>query len=425
MERDHHLNDNLASDTRAAIIDGIVEGLEANYVFPDVAKKMGEHLRQRATGGAYDGQADLRRFVEVLERDLRSICHDRHLAIRVSSASTNAEANSGVEEEGLSPMALLDRAHNHGFEEVRCLPGNVGYLKINEFLEPAVAGPTAVAAMNFLGNTDALIVDLRANGGGWGEMVALVSSYFFSEATHLHTIYIRPDDATIQSWTCPYVQGSRLDKIPIYVLVSRRTASAAEEFADNLKNMKRAVVVGETTKGAAHPVTRHSMDEFGIEMTVPYARSINPITGGNWEGRGVIPDVDVPAGEALEVAQRLALDTLSKDVSDKGHLLRIQSALRNLGVEQQPGSATSLDCDEYVGRFGFREIAVEDGSLVYIFDAEGTPTYPLISMGDDWFRSDLLSYFHLQFVRDDSGQIVGLNEWGESGRSTTHYRSIE
>jgi C-terminal processing protease CtpA/Prc len=141
-------------------------------------------------------------------------------------------------------------------------------------------------------------------------MVQYVSSYLFDEPTHLNDLYNRKEDSTTQFWTLPYVPGKKLgSKPPVFVLTAARTFSGAEEFTYNLKNLKRATIVGETTGGGAHPVAGHRIDDH-FSIGVPFARAINPISKANWEGAGVEPDVKVPAADALETAKRLAAERL-------------------------------------------------------------------------------------------------------------------
>jgi C-terminal processing protease CtpA/Prc len=174
------------------------------------------------------------------------------------------------------------------------------------FADPQLCGATAAAAMNFLAGTRAIIFDLRANGGGDPAMVALLSSYLFAEPTHLNDLWERKTGTTQQFWTLPYVPGRRMDGKPVYVLTSHRTFSGAEEFAYNLKNLKRATIVGEVTGGGAHPVSPHRIDDHFV-IGVPFARAVNPISKTNWEGTGVEPDVKVAAADALDTAVKLAM----------------------------------------------------------------------------------------------------------------------
>ena len=206
---------------------------------------------------------------------------------------------------------------NGGFEKVERLDGNVGLLKFNGFLPPEFAGDTAVAAMNFLASSDALIVDLRENGGGDPAMVALICSYLFgAEPVHLNDLYFRPANETHQYWTLSFVPGKHYGEKPVYVLTSRNTFSGAEEFTYNLKTRKRATIVGETTGGGANPGGPERIDDH-FQVFVPSGRAINPVTKINWEGTGVTPDVAVPADQAFHTAYLRALKQLEDSAIDR------------------------------------------------------------------------------------------------------------
>jgi C-terminal processing protease CtpA/Prc len=200
-------------------------------------------------------------------------------------------------------------SQNCAFDKVEILPGNIGYVKFNGFMDASFCGPTVVAAMGFVAHTDAIIFDLRQNGGGQPAMVTLIASYLFDKPTHLIDIYNRKEDSTTQNWTLSYLPGPRLTKQPVFVLTSKRTFSGAEEFAFDLKNQKRAVIVGETTGGGAHPVSGHMVADYFM-VGVPFAKSLDPVTKTNWEGTGVEPDVKVPAADALATAEKLAREKI-------------------------------------------------------------------------------------------------------------------
>jgi hypothetical protein len=290
--------------TRARVIDGAIAMLDEFYVFPEVAKKMGIAVRGRAKRGEYNSVTDGNEFAKLLTEHFRDVSHDRHLSVGFSPMRL-PEDSSEPSPEAQARYREAMRESNCNFEKVEHLKGNIGYLKFNGFADPEVCAPTAIAAMNFLANVDALIFDLRQNGGGDPKMVALLCSYLFEHPTHLNDLWTRKGDETEQFWTLSYVPGQRLPSIPVYVLTSHRTFSGAEEFTNNLKVLKRATIVGEVTGGGAHPVGGHRIDDR-FTIGVPFARAINPITKTNWEGVGVEPDVKVSAEDALTTAQELA-----------------------------------------------------------------------------------------------------------------------
>lgn len=288
---------------RGRVIDGAITNLNDYYVFPDVAKKMEALLRERQKSGAYDSISDGGSYARTLTDDLQSVSHDKHLRVNFAAGGPGGPGPDGG---GPDARKMMERS-NCAFEKVERLPSNIGYLKFNGFMDPQFCSATASAAMNFLGNVDALIVDLRENGGGDPAMVAYITSYLFAERTHLNDLWTRKGNSTEEFWTNPNVPGKKLAGKPVFVLAAKRTFSGAEEFTYNLKNLKRATIIGETTGGGAHPVSGHRIDA-NFMIGVPFARAINPYSKTNWEGTGVEPDVKVPAAEALDVAKKMAAE---------------------------------------------------------------------------------------------------------------------
>jgi C-terminal processing protease CtpA/Prc len=225
-------------------------------------------------------------------------------------------------------MAQLD---NFGFHKAERLPGNIGYLDIRHFVRPSWGSEdTAVGAMNMIANTNALIIDLRHCRGGNPDMVALISTYLFNgEPVHLNDLYWRDEDVTESYWTLPDVPGKRFGgEKPVFILTSDFTFSAGEEFTYNLKSLKRAIVVGETTGGGAHPGSPFRIHPH-FEVFIPNGKAINPITGTNWEGCGVEPDIPTAADQALDAAYKLALEafikSLDEDESPAGKKLFVEA----------------------------------------------------------------------------------------------------
>ena len=296
----------LDAAARARVIGGVASMLEEFYVFPDTARRMASGVRARQKHGEYDAIVNGNAFAEKLTHDLRDVSHDKHLSVLftpVAQPPGEPEADPEAQARFRKYLAGV----NCGFEKAEHLAPNIGYLKFNFFADPDTCAPTAVAAMNFLADSDAVIFDLRENRGGQPRMIAFISTYLFDKPTHLNDLYNRKENTTDQYWTLPYVPGKKLAGKPVFVLTSRNTFSGAEEFSYNLKMLKRATLVGETTGGGAHPVAGHRIDDH-FSINVPFARAINPISKTNWEGTGVEPDIKVPAADALTEARKRATE---------------------------------------------------------------------------------------------------------------------
>ncbi|HMF87380.1 MAG TPA: S41 family peptidase [Gemmatimonadaceae bacterium] len=290
----------LTTEQRRVVLDSIASALNAMYVFPDVAARMDTDLRARAKRGEFNEVSDASSFAQQLTRDLQAISHDKHLRVRLRAADpVMGPAGSRGARSGI-------------FGRTERMAGDVAYVEILSFgAPPEEVREATTRIMSAAADAKALIIDLRANGGGSPFTVALVSSYLFgADPVHLNSLYFRPADRTDDFFTDPLVAGRKFgpDK-PIYVLTSSRTFSGAEEFAYNLQTRKRAKIVGETTGGGANP-GRGVPLPYDLTVFVPTGRAINPITKTNWEGVGVKPDVSVPAANALDVALRLASQKL-------------------------------------------------------------------------------------------------------------------
>jgi hypothetical protein len=307
--------ENVTMDTarRKKVIDGVNADLKEYYVDPAAAQQMTDALNTHEIKGDYEAISDGDAFAARLTKDLRDVSHDRHLRVDFSPFKMPPRTKSTPEDDARFHQQM--EHNNCAFEKVEILPNNIGYVKFDGFMDASFCGPTVVAAMGFVAHTDAIIFDLRQNGGGQPAMVTLIASYLFDKPTHLIDIYNRKEDSTTQNWTLSYLPGPRLVKQPVFVLTSKRTFSGAEEFAFDLKNQKRATIVGETTGGGAHPVSGHTVADYFM-VGVPFAKSLDPVTKTNWEGTGVEPDVKVPGADALATAEKLAMEKIhAKKVS--------------------------------------------------------------------------------------------------------------
>lgn len=318
------------SATRKSVIDNLVKELNESYVFLEIAKKMETDIRARGDAREYDSMSSARAFAEKLTADLQAVSKDKHLRVRFSQQviPVRKERTEPTEEEKAENRWFTKRI-NFGFEKVERLNGNIGYIDLRGFSDHEAGAETVAAAMNLVNNTEALIFDLRQNGGGSPFMVALISSYLFGDKpVHLNDLYWRKGDKTDEFWTKPAVTGKKFGDRDVYVLTSNRTFSGAEEFSYNLKNLKRATIIGETTGGGAHPGGMVRLgDHFGA--FVPTGRAISPITKTNWEGTGVEPDIKVPKEQALKVAYLMALNKSLVNIKDEN----VKSGVKGL-IEQ-------------------------------------------------------------------------------------------
>ncbi len=411
----------VAAKDRAAIVEDIAAALDETYVFPETAKRMGEHLRQQVASGAYDRLATVDVFTQKLTEDLQSISHDLHLRVMWDPDQGAEEAAGPTPAERQARMAAFMRRDNYCFRKVERLAGNVGYLKLDCFAAAELGGTTAVAAMAFLAGSDALIFDLRENGGGNPSMIQLLTSYLLGpEPTHLNSFYVRRGDRTDQFWTHAWVPGARLPDVPVFVLTSGRTFSGAEEFTYNLKNLKRATVIGETTGGGAHPVDMHAVKGYPVAVSLPFGRAVNPITGTNWEGTGVAPDVAVPAAEALAVAHSRALAAAAEKAGDPEHKAYMQFVQGVLEDRQKPATLSAEEMQAYAGAYGPRTITAAGGALWY--QRGRGPKLQLLPVGQDRFLLGGLDDFRLRFERDAAGAVVRLVGLYPDGSEEPHAR---
>src|SRR6185312_16276696 len=287
------------------IVTKAMELLRANYVFPDEAERAAAAIEARLEAGEYDGLDEIT-LTDRVTGHLQDITGDKHLRLRLGGGpDPRREPPKRPDREKMRAMGRLD---SFGIRRVERLNGNVGYIDLRRMAVPANAGPAIAAAMELVTGTYALIIDMRHNGGGAPEGVVFWCSYLFDgEPTHLNDIFRADTGETRQFWSLPYVPGSRYLDRPVYVLTSSRTFSGGEDLCYTLQALGRAEVIGETTGGGAHP-TRPFPISAAVHIGIPFARSINPVTGTNWQGTGVVPDVPADAERAYDVAYARALE---------------------------------------------------------------------------------------------------------------------
>lgn len=293
----------LTAERRKEIVEAVAQAVDENYVYPETGHKMAAAVRDKLKAGDYDKIADDAALTRRLTDDMRSISNDRHLGVRLETAVSGCSPGPSVAEIA---------GDNYAFRKVEVLPGNIGYVRFDAFMDGDDAQKTAAAALAFVAHCDALIFDLRYNGGGTPEAIRFITSYLFDARTHLNDMVDRGGNVIEEFWTLENIPGRRFSvDLPVFVLTSSYTFSGAEEFCYNLQNLKRATIVGEKTGGGAHPVRGVRIDDR-IVAGVPFKRARNPISKTNWEGVGIQPDVPTKADEALDRAVELAKTAISK-----------------------------------------------------------------------------------------------------------------
>jgi len=282
--------------------------LQANYIYPAVAAEICANLGLHAQAGEYADIDEGELLGLALTMHLQEVNHDEHLWVRWhAEALPEEDAQLRLNPEWQAAHRMEAALDNHGVHKLERLGGNIGYLDLHYLHRPEWGGETVGAALSCLAETNALILDLRQCGGGYPGMAALVCSYFFGEKPRLiASIYWRDDDTTQQFWTLPVVPGRRYGDKPLFVLTGKGTFSAGEMLAHVLKSQGRATLIGAQTDGGAHPGASYRLTPH-FEAFIPIGRTIDPQTGGDWEGKGITPNVTVPAEQALETAHALAL----------------------------------------------------------------------------------------------------------------------
>ena len=312
---------------RTLAIESLIARIDEYYPVPEMRRRLTTGLRRRYKSGAYDRITSAKEFRTRLTSDLRGLSNDQHFNVDYFVVPRTFPP---LEKESVDPNTsreLIAGVHNQGFDALERLQGNVGYMRLRTFEEPGKTGEVIAAAMSFLSRTEAMIIDLRYNKGGYGETVAVLASYFLTEASALSES--RSKDGLRQGWSSTFVPGPKyLDK-PVYVLISKTTFSAPESFAYDLQALKRVTVVGEVSRGGANPSVQVLLsDRFGA--IIPWAVTRNPTTNANWDGQGVTPDIPVASDQALETAHLAAVRAIAPKHRDDSITMEIEEISKKL-----------------------------------------------------------------------------------------------
>lgn len=410
---------------KAAIVAALNESLSANYAFPQMAEKIAPILQQHLESGDYDSARTKDELAKELTEDLIEISGDFHFFVGVdpqwiadlrrSALSPHSEAMRRARAEKLEET-------NFGFDEVRRLDGNIGYIRFSYFADPDLAYDTAAAAMRFVQNSDAVIFDLRYNNGGYLEMAQFLASYFFTaEKDQLLFDYdYKENGKRIErgQWVLSGLPGKRMVDKPVYILTGSTSFSSAEWFSYSMQKLGRATLIGERTAGGAHPVDRKPIDD-DFFVQVPIGQIRDPVDHGDFEGTGVQPDIQIASIDALAVAQKMALEKLSisgvLEKADYDWLLPVLAA-----------QTTHPDVDismfkSLAGQYDGRKIALENGTLFYIW--RGRLRVALQPIAPNLFAVEGVTDFRYRFGFEND-KVTSLERVNKDG-SIQAYRRID
>lgn len=365
-----HEKSAMSNATKNIVLESICSAIDSYYVLPEKAKAITDYLRRQNKSNNYNSKFTPEAFANQIMREIRSVHMDRHLRIEfdpeLESDIIKFNASSKGQNDILEKDILMEKAKNFNFKKIEILPANVGYIEFTGFSKSnPVARKTVNAAMHFVANTDALIIDLRNNFGGDGKMANEILSYFFSARTRTGKSFNRLEN----TWTDNYVEnetaitGGLSLTMPIYILTSSRTFSAAEGFAYTLQSFSKATIVGTPTRGGAHLTRSFSLGN-GFVGFIPYSRGENAITNTDWEGKGVIPSISLDEDNALMTAQTEILNKKLASLSDDEEKRKILWLMNFYKSKSSKIEMAASEIEKFAGKFSEFEISASGNQLL-------------------------------------------------------------
>ncbi|MCU0292422.1 MAG: S41 family peptidase [Thermoanaerobaculaceae bacterium] len=383
----------VSADEKRQAVAELATTLRARYAIGDTAETVAKAIEDRLARGGYDALTDAQAFADAIEADLRAVTRDRHMRFGVApppeptpapGAPTAPGTTSAADAERTAWLARM-RSGNYGLPRAEVLPGNVGYLEVRRFQPPDLAGDTIAAAIAYLANCDAVIVDLRNCRGGSAHVMPMFTGYFLARPTSLYDMVFRGDSFTERFWSAAWLPGKRLAEVPMYILTSSYTFSGAEALAYRFKVLKRATIVGETTGGGANAGGILDVAP-GFRVWMPMGRPVDRTTGTNWEGTGVEPDIRTSAREALAAGHAEAIKVLKGRAATEEEKARLDFALERAGGRHHPPSLGAQDLERLAGAYGPYRVWVE-GDQLRVQRADEEP-YLLVPLGRTVFASE-------------------------------------
>jgi len=388
------------------VIQSISQLMNDFYVFPKVAKLTEEHLKAQLLDGYFDQFKNDETFAKALTKSVQTINKDKHMRIWSNQLSIAPEMSQ--ERMFEKHLARIDRSRegNAGFKSVKILDGNVGYIDLRGFAGMETGKEIADAYMKLMSRTDAIIIDLSKNGGGSPNMVQYLCSYFFNQKLLLNSLYWREGNRTQEFWTLDKIGGLRMQDIPLFIITSEKTFSAAEEFSYNMQTQNRATLVGQTTRGGANPGGTKRINH-NLSVFIPTGKAINPITKTNWEGVGVIPDeetsVENAYDKALDLAQNAAEAYKAKRNEKYTQLfMDLNSKLEHYTVGKSDELILKSLSDCQVAKL-FNEGDINNMGYEYLM------TYEKPKIAESILRANTILYQNSANTFDSYGELLMIN----------------
>jgi hypothetical protein len=397
------------------LIDSLTNQIIKYYVIKDAAIKMNSYIKKRYKEGHYNNIKDPHALAGALTSDILFINRDEHFHLEYNPQMAN-ELLGNIDDvpKMVADKLRQEKEKNFGFKKVEILNGNIGYLEISGFSRlNNYSKATADAALKLLSNSRAIIIDLRYGIGGSPDMVNHIVSHFFKEPTHVSDIFIRSENSTLPYWTVPDSSYGVLTDIPLYILTSYKTFSAAEGLTYELQCLKRAIVVGEVTRGGAHTVTYRPLSS-GFVCDIPFGRATSPVTKRNWERIGVTPDIKVPAEKSLEIAEAKIFEDAFNRAKDSSEIKSLKWQFDLIQSINHPIQLDTATFNKFAGLYGAYTISYTGGVLYY--QKTGKAKFPLIPMTASMMRVKGNDTFTVEFFKNYYGKVNRIVTRYDDGR---------
>jgi hypothetical protein len=397
------------------LIDSLCKRLSIFYVSAEKATEITKTLQNNLQNGLYDKLSNPVLFAEKVNEEMRKISKDKHLNLAFDPVgiATQVQSTQNNALENLRKYESQIRRQSYGLKEIKMLEGNIGYFRIDEFVSPAYSAENTITALNFLATSNAIILDMRYSKGGDVALIQVIISQLYKKDTtiHLNNFYHRASNTSSSLFTIANLKGTKMPNIPVYVLISKNTFSAAEALAYNLQSLHRATIVGEVSAGGANAGNTEILTNL-FSLFLPTEKTINPITGTNWEGVGVIPDVKIEAEKAVEKAQILAAEKIVNLANGK-EKTAYQWTLEVLQAKEKMFKVNSEKLQSYIGVYGVRTLSVEKNKLYY--QRAGKPKIELLPVDETTFYLSTSTDIKLKIVLENQKNVAILLSYQDGG----------